>query len=111
MSVLSLLKNCLRQPYDGDQVVVSGSQFLNNEFTVNIRSFFAYLEPRLGTINIQIIMLINNLFLAENNDLDHRHRFVGLCCLAVLHFQIFRVLDKKFLKGLWDIHKKVESGL
>ena len=49
------------------------------------------------------------LFTGESNEIDHRFKFVGLCGLYVLHFQLFRVTDKKVFKSLWDIYKKVSS--
>ena len=39
--------------------------------------------------------------------MDQRYRFVGLSGLYILHYQIFRVMDKKVFKSMWDIHKKV----
>ena len=44
----------------------------------------------------------------ESNEIDHRFKFVGVCGLYVLHFQLFRVTDKKVFKSLWDIYKKVQ---
>lgn len=40
--------------------------------------------------------------------MDQRYKFVGLCGLYILHFQIFRVIDKKVFKSVWDMHKKVQ---
>ena len=48
------------------------------------------------------------MFSGESNEIDHRFKFVGVCGLYVLHFQLFRVTDKKVFKSLWDIHKKVQ---
>ena len=36
--------------------------------------------------------------------------FVGICGLFVLQFQIFRNLDKKFFKQLWDVHKRMPGA-
>lgn len=50
------------------------------------------------------------LFLpGESNEMDQRYKFVGLCGLYILHFQIFRVIDKKVFKSIWDVHKKVNK--
>ena len=61
------------------------------EFQVNIRDYLAELEARIG----------------ESNEIDHRFKFVGLCGLYVLHFQLFRTTDKKLFKAVWDVYKKV----
>jgi hypothetical protein len=47
------------------------------------------------------------VLLGENNEIDQRFKFVGVCGLYILHFQLFRVTDKKVFKSLWDVHKKV----
>lgn len=47
-------------------------------------------------------------FTGESNEMDQRYKFVGLCGLYILHFQIFRVIDKKVFKSVWDVHKKVQ---
>ena len=43
----------------------------------------------------------------EPHEVDQRQKVVGLLGLFVLHFQIYRGIDKKFFSKLWDIHKKV----
>ena len=43
----------------------------------------------------------------EPNEMEQRLKFVGVVGLYILHFQIFRIIDKKVFKSLWDIHKKV----
>ena len=45
----------------------------------------------------------------ENNEVDQRHRYVGVCGLYMLHYQIFRIMDKKLFKSLWDVYKKVRK--
>jgi len=47
------------------------------------------------------------LLTGETNEIDHRFKFVGICGLYILHFQLFRVTDKKVFKSLWDMYKKV----
>ena len=41
------------------------------------------------------------------NETDQRLKFVGVVAMYILHFQIFRVIDKKLFKSIWDIHRKV----
>ncbi|GFX14439.1 WASH complex subunit 4 [Trichonephila clavipes] len=45
----------------------------------------------------------------EANEFDARLKLPDVFCLFVLHFQLFRTTDKKFLKALWDVHKKVPA--
>lgn len=47
----------------------------------------------------------------EANEVDQRLQFVGICALYILHFQIFRVIDKKVFKQLWDIYKRVSIAI
>lgn len=58
-------------------------------------------------------LLINWFFISagEPSEIDQRDRYVGICGLFVLHFQIFRTVDKKFYKSLLDVCKKVSALL
>lgn len=47
----------------------------------------------------------------EPSEIDQRDKYVGICGLFVLHFQIFRTIDKKFYKSLLDVCKKVSALL
>ena len=47
-------------------------------------------------------------FLGEMNETDQRLKFVGVVAMYILHFQIFRIIDKKLFKSIWDIHRKVQ---
>ena len=71
--------------------VVSKKLLLMNRFILvptNLYSFFIADEP---------------------HEVDQRQKVVGLVGLFVLHFQIYRGLDKKFFTKLWDLHKKVTT--
>lgn len=48
-------------------------------------------------------------FSGEPSEIDQRDKYVGICGLFVLHFQIFRTVDKKFYKSLLDVCKKVNA--
>lgn len=48
-------------------------------------------------------------FSGEPSEIDQRDKYVGICGLFVLHFQIFRTVDKKFYKSLLDVCKKVSA--
>ena len=41
--------------------------------------------------------------------MDQRCKYVGLCGLYVLYCQIFRVIDKKLFKSIWDVYKKAPA--
>lgn len=43
----------------------------------------------------------------EPSEIDQRDKYAGVCGLFVLHFHIFRSVDKKFYKALLDVCKKV----
>lgn len=49
------------------------------------------------------------IFAGEPSEIDQRDKYVGICALFVLHFQIFRTIDKKFYKSLLDVCKKVNT--
>ena len=43
----------------------------------------------------------------EPSEIDQRDKYAGICSLFVLHFYIFRTVDKKLYKSLLDVCKKV----
>lgn len=43
----------------------------------------------------------------ENGEIDQRKNFVGFLALYTLYVHIFRQFDKKFMKQILDVHKKV----
>ncbi|CAG2204056.1 MRT43 [Mytilus edulis] len=86
-----IFQNCVEQTFDSQTVYVTKNPVFAEEFAANIREILPDLEQRIG----------------ENNEMDQRYKFVGLCGLYVLHFQIFRVIDKKVFKSMWDVYKKV----
>ncbi|XP_035226740.1 WASH complex subunit 4-like, partial [Stegodyphus dumicola] len=82
---------CVEQIFDDEKNFVSKNKFFAEEFALNIKNQFIVMEPKLG----------------EVNEFDARLKLPDICCLFVLHFYLFRVIDKKFFKSLWDTHKKV----
>ncbi|XP_031573328.1 WASH complex subunit 4-like [Actinia tenebrosa] len=88
-----ILQNCVEQPFDAPNAPVARNAHFAEEFFHNIKAMFQNIEPRLG----------------ETTEVDQRQRYVGLLGLYVLHFQIYKGLDKKFFKVLWDVYKKVPS--
>ncbi|XP_061187838.1 WASH complex subunit 4-like isoform X2 [Saccostrea echinata] len=88
-----IFQDCVEQPFDTPTVYVSKNPNLAEEFAVSIKDYLAELEARIG----------------EANEMDQRYKFVGLCGLYILHFQIFRVIDKKVFKSIWDVHKKIPA--
>ncbi|KAF4022605.1 hypothetical protein G4228_014463 [Cervus hanglu yarkandensis] len=90
-----IFQACIEQQFDSlnGGVSVSKNSTFAEEFAHSIRSIFANVEARLG----------------EPSEIDQRDKYVGVCGLFVLHFQIFRTVDKKFYKSLLDICKKVPA--
>ncbi|XP_008521079.2 WASH complex subunit 4 isoform X2 [Equus przewalskii] len=91
----TIFQACIEQQFDSlnGGVSVSKNSTFAEEFAHSIRSIFANVEARLG----------------EPSEIDQRDKYVGICGLFVLHFQIFRTVDKKFYKSLLDICKKVPA--
>eukprot|EP00057_Strongylocentrotus_purpuratus_P007399 XP_011661873.1 PREDICTED: WASH complex subunit 7 [Strongylocentrotus purpuratus] len=88
-----IFQNCVEQNFDDCGVTVSKNTYFAEEFAYNIRTMFANTDPRIG----------------EVNETDQRLKYVGICGLYVLHYQIFRVIDKKVFKSLWDVYKKIPA--
>ncbi|CAI9722200.1 Hypothetical predicted protein [Octopus vulgaris] len=86
--------NCVEQIFDDPNIVlVSKSTTFAEEFIFNIREILTQLESKIGDVK----------------EMDQRHKYVGLCGLYVLYTQIFRVVDKKLFKAVWDVYKKVPA--
>ncbi|KAG8138232.1 hypothetical protein E2320_004147 [Naja naja] len=90
-----IFQACIEQQFDclNGGVSVSKNSIFAEEFAHSIRTIFANVEAKLG----------------EPSEIDQRDKYVGICGLFVLHFQIFRTIDKKFYKLLLDICKKVPA--
>ena len=88
-----LFQNTIQQPFDDATVGVSANPVFREEFTIVLRLLLAYLTPRLG----------------EPNEREHRQEFVGLCSLFVFYNHLFRVVDKRLVKSLWDVQLKVPA--
>ena len=74
--------------------MVSKNPLLQDEFNSIIRQLLTNIEPKLGEIN----------------ELDARLKYVGVCALFSLHFQLYRTDDKKLGKSIWDVYKKVRHS-
>jgi hypothetical protein len=72
-------------------VTVTKNPLLQEEFALMIRQLLANIEPKLG----------------EFNELDGRMKYVGICALFCLHYRLYRTEDKRQLKAIWDVYKKV----
>ncbi|XP_078343242.1 WASH complex subunit 4-like [Oculina patagonica] len=88
-----ILQNCIEQPFESQYVRVARNNEFAEEFLYNIRIIFQSLDTRMS----------------EPHEVDQRQKLVGLLGLFILHFQLYRGIDKKFFSKLWDIHKKVPS--
>ena len=56
-----------------------------------IRQLLANIEQKLG----------------EPHELDSRMKYVGICALLCLHYQLYRIDDKRLTRPIWEIYKKV----
>ena len=83
----------MTQIFDTRDVPVSQSQKLMEEFLLTLRTILMHLESRIG----------------EPNEMGHRQKLIGYCGLMVLHYQLCNFVDKKLVKQVWDIHKKVRK--
>uniref|UniRef100_A0A673GME4 WASH complex subunit 4 n=1 Tax=Sinocyclocheilus rhinocerous TaxID=307959 RepID=A0A673GME4_9TELE len=90
-----IFQACVEQRFDdpGEGVSVSKNSAFAEEFACNIRTIFANVESKLG----------------EPSEIDQRDKYTGVCGLFVLHFHIFRTVDKKIYKSLLDVCKKVPA--
>uniref|UniRef100_A0A8C5N788 WASH complex subunit 4 n=1 Tax=Gouania willdenowi TaxID=441366 RepID=A0A8C5N788_GOUWI len=90
-----ILQACVEQRFDdpGEGVVVSKNSAFAEEFAFNIRSIFTSIESKIG----------------EPSEIDQRDKYAAVCSLFVLHFHIFRSVDKKLFKSLLDVCKKVPA--
>ena len=84
-------QTCIMQKYDTREVNVCQNQQLADEFALNIRNIFLFLESRIG----------------EANEIGHRQKLVGFCGLLVLHNQLYNAPDRKLARQVWDVYKKV----
>ncbi|KAJ3596591.1 hypothetical protein NHX12_002996 [Muraenolepis orangiensis] len=90
-----ILQACVEQRFDdpGEGVSVSKNSAFAEEFAFNIRTIFTNVESKIG----------------EPSEIDQRDKYAGVCSLFVLHFYIFRAVDKKLYKSLLDVCKKVPA--
>ncbi|XP_077067097.1 WASH complex subunit 4 [Siphateles boraxobius] len=90
-----IFQACVEQRFDNPEegVSVSKNGAFAEEFAYNIRTIFANIESKLG----------------EPSEIDQRDKYTGVCGLFVLHFHIFRAVDKKIYKSLIDVCKKVPA--
>ncbi|KAI4825620.1 hypothetical protein KUCAC02_021300 [Chaenocephalus aceratus] len=84
-----ILQACVEQRFDdpGEGVSVAKNSAFAEEFALNIRTIFTNIESKIG----------------EPSEIDQRDKYAGVCGLFVLHFHIFRSVDKKFYKALLDV--------
>uniref|UniRef100_A0A3Q2CBB9 WASH complex subunit 4 n=1 Tax=Cyprinodon variegatus TaxID=28743 RepID=A0A3Q2CBB9_CYPVA len=87
-----ILQACVEQRFDdpAEGVTVSKNGAFAEEFAFNIRSIFTNVESKIG----------------EPSEIDQRDKYAAVCGLFVLHFHIFRSVDKKLFKSLLDVCKK-----
>uniref|UniRef100_A0A8C4ZWP7 WASH complex subunit 4 n=1 Tax=Gadus morhua TaxID=8049 RepID=A0A8C4ZWP7_GADMO len=90
-----ILQACVEQRFDdpAEGVSVAKNSAFAEEFAFNIRTIFTNVESKIG----------------EPSEIDQRDKYAGVCSLFVLHFYIFRTVDKKLYKSLLDVCKKVPA--
>eukprot|EP00731_Ephydatia_muelleri_P001294 Em0001g1294a len=88
-----IFKSCVTQIFDSMEVNVTQNQLLRDEFNINLRNIFVHLESRIGEIN----------------EMDQRQKFVGFCGLLVFQYQLYNVVDKKMLRAVWDVQRKLPA--
>lgn len=119
MIFTSLWKACVEQRFDdaGEGVTVAKNSAFAEEFAFNIRTIFTNVESKIGqflfsgitgcTCGGSFLQSVSVLFPGEPSEIDQRDKYAVVCGLFVLHFHIFRSVDKKFYKALLDVCKKV----
>jgi len=85
-----IFSNCIEQIFD-KKLIVSKNPLLQEEFSFILRQLLSSIEPKLG----------------ELSELDARTKYVGVCALFSLHYQLFRTDDKKLAKSIWDVYKRI----
>ncbi|PAA52998.1 hypothetical protein BOX15_Mlig016923g2, partial [Macrostomum lignano] len=91
----SIFQSCAEQLFDDSGIAVSKNSRLAEEFLSSIRSIFQQLDARIESNQA-----------VETNE---RSRYIGLCGLYVLYFNIFHSMDKNTLKELWGLHKRLPA--
>ncbi|XP_055882277.1 WASH complex subunit 4-like isoform X2 [Biomphalaria glabrata] len=86
-----IFQNCVEQPFDDEKVNVSKNGTFAEEFAINLRDWIVELDARIG----------------ESNETEHRYKYVGAIGLFILQFQIFRTIDKRIFKPIWDVYRKI----
>ena len=85
------LQMCVAQIFDTRQVDVTHNKILFDEFALNMDNILQSITSRVG----------------EANEMGQRKKLIGLCGLIVLNFQLFNSLDKKFIRSVWELHRRV----
>ena len=89
-----IYQNCVEQIFDDVlETPLNKNAVVNGEVYHCIKTAMAQFEAKLSLSS-------------SSSSSNASKEIVGICGLFVLHFQIFRNLDKKFFKQLWDSHKR-----
>jgi len=86
-----IFQNCVEQLFDDGQIFVTKNSMFAEEFAINIRNYLNMIDPKIG----------------EMNETRQRHQYVAVVALYILHFHLFRTVDKKMFKAIWEVHKKL----
>ena len=100
-------------------IPVTGNRGFCDELLHNLQVIFSNIEPKLGRYSNCTLKIFRQLLFktqhpyfiffikGESGEIDQRKAFVGFLGLFSLFVQIFRQIDKKFIKQIWDLHRKV----
>lgn len=90
-----IFQTCLKQQYDSPQCLISQNNRLAEELLYSIKTINGLIDQKAGMIG----------------ETKHRTRIPSILCLAVFYTSLFRrnELDRKLVKQLWDIHKRIPA--
>lgn len=88
-----IFQGCVEQTFDDGRAFVSKNTTFQEEFLYNAKSLFSQMESNLN----------------ELTDSMQWCRIVGIFALFVIHFHLFKTIDRKIYRSLWDIHKKLPA--
>ena len=97
-----IFQNCVEQAFEDEalETPLNKNSVVADELLQGIKRAMAQFEAKLPASSSSSI----------SSSSPAAASFVGVCALFVLHFQIFRNLDKKFFKQLWDCHKRLPGA-
>jgi len=81
----------VNQIFDTREVDITHNKLLSEEFSINLESIYSSIIARVG----------------DSNETTQRSKLIGFCGLIILHNKLYNMIDRKFLKAVFELHKKV----